>query len=482
MSVKSLILILFSVLCFAEVDTLYRGQTKSLVDWQGLDAQDWLNLDSWKEATAFKSKVKYWEALQRIQKLKEPVGRVLSCRGECRLFRDAGEHQVQYMSEVMEADEILTYKDSYLWVFLYDGTLVRLSPESSMTVKEINISDEKVFLHARLNLGNILWLSRSQKDIQPQKLRETDAIFFPLEIYEANPLTRDGNITVTQYLFGDQDVVTDQYLRVNDFVKKNNKIIDKKTESLLVLPNATIFGEGISLEAYVSIAGDNYFKLRTEEELFLEEPEAITAQVNLRGYANTSKETIEAGSWYRVSMPARDLVLHDPNPHMNINELITRRIPSIYYAREFMFNKYSSEIFDKKITPEVLAMDHGYRKWSSKENEMRLEFLWNFSRKLETSNLAVASRYRQGILKKHSLKDKEVVRVDFFDKALSKYLEHGEVDREKFYNPKRNSEKKKFWKRINGIRSKAYSRTGLGESEKKGTSGMDESPDEGSTF
>ena len=236
------------------------------------------------------------------------------------------------------------------------------------------------------------------------------------------------------------------------------------------------------MEAYVSIAGDNYFKLRTEEELFLEEPEAITALVNLRGYANTSKETIEAGSWYRVSMPARELVLHDPNPHMNINELITRRIPSIYYAREFMFNKYSSEIFDKKITPEVLAMDHGYRKWSSKENDMRLEFLWNFSRKLETSNLAVASRYRQGILKKHSLKDKEVVRVDFFDKALSKYLEHGEVDREKFYNPKRNSEKKKFWKRINGIRSKAYSRTGLGESEKKGTSGMDESPDEGSTF
>ena len=321
---KILVLFLFSFLCFAEVETLYKGQTKSLVDWQGIGAQDWLNFDRWKERSSFKDRVKYWEVLERIQKLKEPVGRVLSCRGDCRVFRDSGEHRIQHMSEIMEADEILTYENSYLWVFLYDGTLVRLSPDSSITVKEINISDEKIFLHARFNLGNILWLSRSKNSIQAQKLRETDSIFFPMDIYEANPLTRDGNITVDQYLFGDQDVVTDQYSRTNSFIKENNKFVTKKSEAMIVLPNGTIHGDQISLEAYVSIAGDNLFKLRGDEQLLLEakdEESQKEALVNLRGYVNEKKTSLDYGSWYKIPMPARDLETIEGTSHMNINEL-----------------------------------------------------------------------------------------------------------------------------------------------------------------
>jgi len=473
--VKILVLFLYSFLCFAQPDTLYRGQTKSLIDWQGLNAKKWLDFESWKERSSFKDRVKYWEVLERVQRLKEPVGRVLSCRGDCRLFRDSGEHRIQHMSEIMESDEVLTYENSYLWVFLYDGTLVRLSPESSITVKEINISDEKIFLHARLNLGNILWLSRHKEDLVSQKLRETDSIFFPMDLYEANPLTRDGNISLDQYLFGDQDVVTDQYSRTNNYVSKNNKFVSRSTEAMLVLPNGTIFGKEISMEAYVSIAGDNLFKLRDDKELLLAKQENREASVNLRGYVNEERIPLDYSTWYKIPMPAREVLSIESSAHMNINELMTKRIPSIYYAREMMLNKYSRPIFNKELSIQKLARDYGYRKWNAKEIKLRQKFLWEFSRKLETSNLAVASRYRKDVLKKHSLKDKSVVRTAFFDRALAKYLERGEVDREKFYTPKLNSEKKRMWKRINGIRSKAYVSPSISKSKKKGTSGLDES-------
>jgi hypothetical protein len=476
--VKAVILILISFLCFAEVEPLYRGQTKSLIDWQGMDAQSWLDIGKWKEKSAFKDRFIYWESLERIQKLKEPVGRVLDCFGDCRLFRENGEHRVRHMSEIMEADEILTYKNSYLWVFLYDGTLVRLAPESSVTVKEINISNERIFLHARLNIGNILWLSRHKEKIKTQKMRETDTVFFPMALYEANPLTRDGNITLDEYLFGDEDVVSDQYTRVNKFIEKNNAMVSKKTETMLVLPSGTVYGEELSLEAYVSIAGDNLFKLRADDQLYLEKEKPRVASLNLRGYINKNKTPVDYGVWYKIPMPGRTVEEMESTAHMNINELLTRRIPSIYFAREMMFEKYSRPIFDKKISPMSLAQDHGYRAWSSKEIDKRLDFLWGFSRRLETSNLAVAERFRDEVLKKHNKKDKAVVRPGFFELALAKYLERGEVDREKFYNPKLNSEKKQMWKRINGIRSKTKISFGIGEPEKKGTTGVDESSTE----
>lgn len=447
----------------------------SLIDWKGMDAQDWLNLGKWKDKTKFKDSFKYWKSLERIQRLKEPVGRVLDCFGDCRLYRDSSEHRIQHMSEIMEADEILTSSNSYLWVFLYDGTIVRLSPSSSVTIKEINITDTKIFLHARLNIGNILWLSRHMQKFEKQKMRETDTIFFPMAIHEANPLTRDGNISMEDYLFGDEDVITDQYTRVNNFIDENNKFVSKPTEALLVMPGATVFGENISMEAYLSIARENFFKLRTDNALLLSEEKEHSAVVNLRGHVNKEMTDLSYGSWYKVAMPARKIEQVEPDGMMNINELITKRIPSIYYSREAMLKKYSQFLFDKKMSRELLAVKYGYRKWTNKEVELRKKFLWDFSRRLETSNIAVAERYRDDILKKYNIVEKPVVNNDFFKLALAKYLERGEVDRERFYNPKLNSEKKELWKRLHGIRSKAKASARIRESAQEGTSRLDES-------
>ena len=76
----------------------------------------------------------------------------------------------------------------------------------------------------------------------------------------------------------------------------------------------------------------------------------------------------------------------------------------------------------------------------------------DFTRRLETSNLAVAKRYREKVLEKSSLKDAKALRVDYYEYAIYKYIKSGEQKRDKFFIPKYNSERRDLWKYFNGIR------------------------------
>ena len=135
-----------------------------------------------------------WENLKRERELKERVGHVLDCRGKCLLFRGLGKNKIQFKSTLKEGDEIQTFKDSYLWFFLLDGTMVRLSPLSSITLKEINLTEKEVFIHARVNFGNLLWLSRDDVGFSEIKQRETDTLFKPIPLYEALPKVKKKKV------------------------------------------------------------------------------------------------------------------------------------------------------------------------------------------------------------------------------------------------------------------------------------------------
>ena len=106
----------------------------------GVDEKEWLSFKKWRENFEKREKFPPWERLKRERSLKERVGHIMDCRGECWLFRGLGKNKVQFRSTVREGDEIQTSKDSYLWLFLLDGTMVRVSPQSSITMREINIT------------------------------------------------------------------------------------------------------------------------------------------------------------------------------------------------------------------------------------------------------------------------------------------------------------------------------------------------------
>ncbi len=433
----------------ANSEELFKGQRKSLVDFDELSVEQWLDFRLWKDEFYIKHRSKYWDALARSRAQKEEVGRVLACYGQCQLQRGTGVNSVQFRSKIFEGDEVKTLDGSYMWVYLFDGSIIRLAPHSSVTANEINVSNERMFFNLRFNQGNILLVSRRSKEIEERSERETDPIFYPLKLHLANPSTKKGDISLDEYLYSKNTDVLKQYKRLNKLVSENNKFIKKTSTYFISMPNVSVYGDNFSLETYVAIAGDHYFKKRVDDYATRE---GHQAKYNLRGYSNNEEFELADNQWYKVSLPAKEAQAIDSITPLRVNEFLTKRIPTILVARELMIKRYSKKILDTDLTDTQLASKFGYRLWRDLENDARLGFLVEFSRKLETSNLAVAKRFRDQVLEKSAIKDAKALRHDYYVTAMNKYLQLGEINREKFYIPRRNSETKALWKFFNGVR------------------------------
>ena len=427
----------------------FQGQKKSLIDFEKMNVGKWLSYDLWEEKVALQEASPYWEALLRTKRQNEQFGRVLACHGRCIVSKGEAENLLQYRSKIVEGDEARTDDKSYVWLFLFDGTLIRLAPNSSISLNEINISEKTMFFNIRLNQGNMYLLSRSRYPVKSQKRRETDQVFFPLELYEANPKSQRGSISLEDYLFSGADAVVEQYDRVNYYQDFNNQFVNKNSFYFISMPNATIFGQNFSLEAYAAIAGDSYFKKRNYD---FHARDNNFASFNLRGYARKEEVTMVNDTWYKVSLPAKTYEEIEPLKPLRINEFLTKRIPSILLARELYLQRFSRALFSEDVTKEVLAKKFGYRLWTEEEHLARTKFLIDFTRRLETSNLAVAKRYREKVLEKSSLKDARALRPEYYKYAVYKYISSGEKNREVFFIPRYNSEKRELWKYFNGIR------------------------------
>ena len=157
----------------------YKNQKQSVTKWENLSINSFLSFKEWKEDSDNKSLVPEWETISLERNHRELVGRIYQCVGSCRVDRGESFFNGSYQTGLYEGDEIQTIGDSYAWIFLFDGTMVRLSPSSSITFNELNIGVKENFLNARINVGNVLWLSRSEKTFLENNIRETDVVFFP---------------------------------------------------------------------------------------------------------------------------------------------------------------------------------------------------------------------------------------------------------------------------------------------------------------
>ena len=73
----------------------------------------------------------------------EIVGRFFQCVGRCRVDRGLNFFNPSFSTAIYEGDEVQTIGESFAWIFLLDGTMVRLSPESSIN---FNVSFINIFL------------------------------------------------------------------------------------------------------------------------------------------------------------------------------------------------------------------------------------------------------------------------------------------------------------------------------------------------
>lgn len=445
--------------------TAYLGQDKSLIEWSEIDADRWFDFQAWRKARDLKDEYPNWELKVRERGYRALMGRVLDCVGECRIYKGEDFIRAGFRNTVHQGDEIVTQPDSYLWIYLLDGTLVRLSPDSSMTMKEFNIGEQENFLHARLNSGNILWLSRSRHHHVKENIRETDALFLPLTYHRANPLEADEDEKELDEddlfaAFRPKKTNLKQVQRLNQLIEENNEWVkERTTHSFIVMPNGSIWGENIQAEFVVLLGGESFFKQRSLEEQSLKgEDGASSLEFYYRGFENKEKYYPKTSQWYRIGSRGRRVSKYDPPSLFGMSEFVTSRIPTIRLARELLLRRYSKFVY-QGLSSSELAADHGQRKWGSLENESddlarRLSFLKEHTRRIETSLLLSSSRFKEKVLEERGeVLESMKYSARFFSRALAHYQRKKEL--QKLYDRKGerlNSTKNPYWKIIHARR------------------------------
>jgi hypothetical protein len=460
--VLSLILLVLGVLEIQAASEIYfKDQRRSLTRWESLKPDDWLNFEYWKKGSKLKDEVPKWETILQEKRLRELMGRVVQCYGDCRLFRGRGFNSTGYRSSIREGDELLTVGDSYAWIYLLDGTLVRVSPDTSVTFKEFNVGKSEFFIHIRVNSGNVVYMNRSRSTLKEVADRETDQIFLPLDFYEANPITRTVEVDEDDLfsLIDDTETKKMNVRRLNDLIKENNeKISEKKTFNFLVMPNGTLTGYDLNVEMIVLLGNRSYIKQRDSKWQGLEDQADEAGLFYFRGFENNQTFGMDVGNWQEIDVSGRSIRPAQKPETFSFSEILSKRPWSIMVARELMLKQYSYPFYNV-TDPNELALDHGYRMWGElgpekkDDLQLRLNYLHEYTRRIETSNLLAANQF----VKKVEKRGDDVKRFEysnrFYKTAFNYYIRREEntsldnSDRETL-----NSTTKPLWKRINGIR------------------------------
>ena len=117
------------------------------------------------------------------------IGKVVVSSGDVRVYRENGVMNVKGPQFLFEGDLIETQETGACWLTLIDGTLLRLSSHSSISLSEYIFSNNEFQFFIRLNEGEVYGKFRSKEDFEMPKTISKDLVFYPvlspLELYSA---------------------------------------------------------------------------------------------------------------------------------------------------------------------------------------------------------------------------------------------------------------------------------------------------------
>ncbi len=446
-----LYVVYFSMLIADEHDLpyIYKNQKQSLINWKEISPLEWFDYQHWLEERFIKDQNPNWRIDLQDEVSFEDVGKVLDCVGSCRVYRgEDGFFSGDYLSKIVEGDELVTGDHSYAWIYLLDGTMVRLSPNSSISFKEINISREQVFYYSRLNFGSAFWLSRDQDQLKELNERETDSIFLPLKMYNANNWADYSYPTLKrQEIFGGEELLSidkkEKYLahykKLNELIKENNKeVLYKKSTLLMVLPNATILSNNPRLKLFTLLGSNSYVKNYSKKVYFSEndvsdDNDMSDAVIFFRGITNSDEKKLDFDIWYDISADGREYLenIAEVDDMFYIDELLLKRIPSVLIARELFLKDQNKMIFQNEIDDIELATNVGMRLWDVKvESEIaqRISFLKEYTKKVETNNLFIYERIKSEIEKHRDFEiEGKVFSRDHYIRAYNEFKRRNSI-------------------------------------------------------
>lgn len=365
-----------------------KGQGYSIIPWATLDSEEWLSINHWLHERSIKDQIPDWKIRLRDDLQLEHVGKVLQCRGKCDVYRGSMKASVTHLSRINEGDELKTSEDSVAWVYLMDGTLVRVGPSSSIAFLETNWSKSEVFQLIRLNQGHLFWHPRSENDFPLEMAPETDRISLPLLVRDANQAFFERDLFNTQNDFArsfetlklEETAVLAQIKKLNEMKLKNNSAMPPSSRVMVVSPNGSLVSKKTSFDFFFYPGGKSYFKKRNSLD-------GHEMALHLRGYSATETNQISEEAWFEIQKDGRGFskVQNVPGA-LEITELLTRRIKTLELAREIWLDKYTLPIVKSLGSPKELAINHGLVLWGDDLNR-RFDFLVEYMRRIETTNL-----------------------------------------------------------------------------------------------
>ncbi len=382
----------------------YKGQAKSLIEWNEMDHVKWLDFNYWKQQRQQRDISPDWKIKFRQAQQVELIGRVLKCVGECRLYRGENYVNAQYLSRLKEGDELVTAEDSYAWLVLGDGSIARVSPKTSLTLNEFNLGKSSAFYFVRLNHGHIHWQVRKLGSFKKQNLAETDLLFYPLMQMDANreKFSQDEYrqmnekqrlLYFTRKNFGHKS----QYEELNSYLVDNDTYLSKvDTKVFMVTPNSSFLVTNAHFDVFYSINSHTHFRFKKYLNGFeSKDTRKISVSAFLRGYNNTKQEDLVSSEWYEID--SNGSVIEEKNLERVYNsiDLFTKRTPTIHLAREILLKSRFKYLYQAQLQTKDLIVEHGYRLWDDDsidedyagETLRRIEFLKEYTRRVETTNL-----------------------------------------------------------------------------------------------
>lgn len=370
------------------VPNVYRlkGQTYSQIDWKNHNIDEWLDIDKWKTTREYRDRTVDWRQRLEDERNLELVGRVLACKGKCKTFRGTDSAETVFRSHIKEGDELFTEENTVAWVYLMDGSLVRIGPNSAVGFIEINWSKEEVNNVIRLQKGHIFVHTRNSTEAKIDTDPETDSYSLPLMLRESNQefferkiqRSSDDSAKLSILLNLEKAAVEAQFKLMNELRMQNKQDQKIKRKYFVYAPNVTIDVTDSSFDLIHTVNGPSYFKRRDLSGEF---------KLKFRGHTNQVSNLITEEAWYEMNQSGREASLIDsPSGHLQVSELLTKRIKSLELAREYWFKEYSVGIFENLEDPKKLAVDHGYTLWKDGLSK-RQQFIEEYTRRTETTNM-----------------------------------------------------------------------------------------------
>lgn len=382
-------------------DAIYKqGVDRDLTDWDNLDVDKWVDIKTWMEERKIKDDNPRWRAIVRNSLTKEIMARVIKCIGVCTYFHGLSTTQASYQTIIREGDEFITEKDSYAWIAMMDGSLVRVSPKTSITFTEVNISKEKIFYLVRLNNGHLNWQTRLKGEFLAQDKPETDMSFFPLMLKDANrefyaiqeyrSKTEEEKL---QFSIEKNPGHVSQYKALNEKInsKQREQTFKKDIELFIYSPNASFILKNSHISLFYAVNGKSFYNISKDIINFQNtDNRAQEATGLMRGFENTKSYSVEWDKWTQVSRDGQAISSLEKTNQLETMDSFSMRIPTVHLAREAFVEKYSLDLLDPTVAVDKISSQYSYRVWDFVEKDelkRRLSYVTEYIRRVETRNL-----------------------------------------------------------------------------------------------